>query len=260
MSRLRYVTTDICLPPGRPSSAVVREFLRLVFEKYRWFVPTRYDSIPAFDQQLDPQCIDYGALIAVYEEHQSLCVAAQTDSDYICIFPTRADSPPYSGNIIWEASAKSASKPAWRAAHVEQVTEVMQLVRAPLATASLDEDCERKTHRLVDDGTCLTRAFTVRDYSEGLAGLFWRNFLGPPFVRLFGERLAALPPECRTPLGEDLVLVQPYALPTEAGTESGEARERELITQLGPECFYDHVRHTPPTRRPVLEHLSKPLH
>jgi hypothetical protein len=220
----------------------------------------RYDSIPAFDKQLAPQRIDYDALIALYEEGQSLCVGARTDSDYICIFPARADSPPHGGNIIWEASAKSASKPAWRTAHVEQIAEIMRLVRSPLATSALDEDCERKSHRLVDDGTSLTRTFTVRDYSEGLAGLFWRNFFGPPFVRLFGERLAALPPEYRMPLGEELTLVQPYTLPTEAGTESGQAREQALIAQLGPECFYDHARHSPPTRRPFLAHLCEPLH
>ncbi len=100
----------------------------------------------------------------------------------------------------------------------------------------------------------------MRDYSEGLAGLFWRNFYGPPFVRMFGERLDALPAECRKPLGEDIVLVQPYALPTEAGTEAGRARERELISLLGPECFYDHEHHTLPTRRPVLDALGQPLH
>ncbi|HSP80099.1 MAG TPA: hypothetical protein VLQ93_16330 [Myxococcaceae bacterium] len=49
---------------------------------------------------------------------------------------------------------------------------------------------------------------------------FWRNFYGAPFVRMFGERLEALPPECRRAFGEDLVLVQPYELPTEAGSEA----------------------------------------
>jgi hypothetical protein len=102
--------------------------------------------------------------------------------------------------------------------------------------------------------------FTVRDYSEGLPGLVWRNFYGPPFVRMFGEHLDALPPECRQRLGEELVLVQPYELPTEAGTEAGTARERELISLLGPECFYDHEHHTLPTRRPVLDALGQPLH
>jgi hypothetical protein len=264
MPRFRYLTTFINLPPGRPSSGVVREFLRLVFENYRWFAPRRYEHVPSFEKQLDPGHIDYGALIATYEEHQSLCVAARTDSDFICIFPARDDSRPYSynGRIIWDASAKLASKPAWRAAHGEQVAEIMRLVNSPLAEASLGEDIERKTRRLIpaENGHGSIETFTLRNYSAGLSGLFWRNFFGPPFVRMFGECLASLPEDCRKPLGEELVLVQPYALPTEAGTEQGDARERALIEQLGPGCFYDHVHHTPPTRLPALEYLSKVIH
>jgi hypothetical protein len=42
--------------------------------------------------------------------------------------------------------------------------------------------------------------------------------------------------------------VQPYELPTQAGTPEGEARERQIIAHLGPECFYDHERHLKPTR------------
>jgi hypothetical protein len=220
----------------------------------------RYGKFASWDERLDPEHIDYDALVALYEKHHSLCVAARTDKDFICIFPGRADSPPYVGKISWNTSVKSASKSSWRAAHVEQVTELMQLLHSPLATAELAEDRERKTKRLVPDGIGLLETFTVRDYSEGLAGLFWRNFFGPPFVRLFGERLTSLPEDCRKSLGDKLVLVQPYELPTEAGTEHGNARERALIEHLGPECFYDHEHHTRPTRLPVLDHLSVVLH
>ncbi|AKJ07558.1 hypothetical protein [Archangium gephyra] len=227
-------------------------------------MPRRYEHVPSFGRQLAPGPIDHGALIATYEEHHSLCIAAQTDSDYLCISPARFDDQPYcyNGDIAWRASAKWASKPAWRAAHVEQVAELMRIVNSPLAEASLGEDIERKTRRLVpaEDGHGSIGTFTVRNYSAGLSGLFWRSFFGPPFVRMFGERLASLPEDCRKPLGEGLVLVQPYELPTEAGTEQGDARERALIEQLGPGCFYDHVHHTPPTRLPALEDLSKVIH
>jgi len=144
----------------------------------------------------------------------------------------------------------------------------MRLFQSPLALAGLDTDLHSKKWRLVHkslptqegkDFTFSEEEFTVRDYSEGLPGLVWRNFYGPPFVRMFGPRLDSLPPECRTPLGEDLVLVQPYELPTAAGTEPGLARERELISLLGPECFYDHPHHTLPTRRPVLDAPGPPL-
>ncbi|WNG52074.1 hypothetical protein F0U60_54190 [Archangium minus] len=136
----------------------------------------------------------------------------------------------------------------------------MRLVQSPLAQTGLEEDLERKTRRWVRAEVGERRVITVRDYSEGLAGLVWRNFFGPPFLRMFGERLDALPSDCLQRLGEDLVLVQPYPLPTEAGTEAGIARERELISLLGPECFYDHSLHTLPTRRPFLDTLGHSLH
>ena len=251
---MKYLITEFSLPPGLPYGRVIREFLQLVFLTYRWFAPMRYGHFAVWNKQLDPERIDYDALIALYEENQSLCVAARTDKDFICIFPERPGSPasPYSGRIIWEASASYSAKSSWRAAHVEQVTQLMGLLRSPLAVAALDEDYDGKTKRFVpsEDGIGSVQVFTVRNYNQGLAGLFWRNFFGPPFVRLFGERLASLPENCRTSLGEELVLVQPYALPSDAGTQQGEARERALIAHLGPECFYAHEHHTPPTRLP----------
>jgi hypothetical protein len=250
---VRYLSTEISLPPGPPSGAVIEEFLRLVFEKYRWFAPRRYGKSASWDEELDPNQIDYSALVALYEKYQSLSVAARTDKDFICIFPARADSPPYKGNISWDTSARPAAKEAWRNAHVEQLSELMRLLRSPLAVTGLHEDIERKTQMLVPEEVGSRLDFTVRNYSEGLAGLFWRNFFGPPFVHMFGERLTSLPEDCRKPLGDGLVLVQPYELPTDAGSESGDARERALIEHLGPECFYDHARHLKPTRLPVLD-------
>ncbi|MGZ3458062.1 MAG: hypothetical protein ACXU86_06095 [Archangium sp.] len=195
--------------------------------------------------------------------------AARTDRDFVSIYPITTGAPPYTGAISWMTSASLASKASWRAAHTKQVLEVMRLFQVPLALAGLKTDLYDKQWRFIPNSipmeggkefTYSTQVPTVRDYSEGLPGLVWRNFYGPPFVRMFGERLAALPPECRQTLGEKLVLVQPYELPTEAGTEAGTARERELISLLGPECFYDHEHLTLPTRRPVLDSLGQPLH
>jgi hypothetical protein len=129
----------------------------------------------------------------------------------------------------------------------------MRLVRSPLATAEAQDDWERKTQYEVQEEFSSYQEFTVRGYDEGLPGLFWRNFFGPPFIRLFGQRLDSLPPDCVQRLGDDLVLVQPYELPSQAGSPEADARERECVELLGPECFYDHERHRPPTRRPVLE-------
>jgi hypothetical protein len=266
---VKYFNTRLGLPPGLLSPAIVRQFLDTVLRRFRWFEPRRYGHAD-LDKPIDPSRLDLAPLIAHYEQRKNLCVAAKTDRDFIWISPSSVSEEfPYTGHISWQTSATSAAKASWRAAHVQQVAELMRLVQSPLALAGLDSDIHSKKWRSVynsipqDDGTEFTWSeedFTVRDYSEGLIGLVWRNFYGPPFVRMFGERLDALPPECRMPLGEDIVLVQPYALLGEAGTEAGVARERELISLLGPECFYDHERLTPPTRRPVLDALGQPLH
>jgi hypothetical protein len=251
--------TYIHLPPGPLSSNVLRQLLRLVFDEFRWFAPARYgyastaEKIPQASPTIEP-------LVAYYEEHKTLCISSRTEKDFIWVRPPKPGSPFHHGKIIWATSAKSALKGHWRLSHAQQVAQVMQLVQSPLAWCALKNDLERKNQRLVPEGIGLRLTFNLRDYSEGLAGLFWRNFYGPPFVRMFGERLGALPAECHKVLGEDLVLVQPYELPTEAGTETGTARERELISLLGPECFYDHEHHTLPTRRPVLDSLGQPLH
>ena len=251
--------TYIHLSPSIPSSTETQQFLVLVFEKFRWFTPIRYGDAD-LSEPLPPGKLDLGTLIDYYEEHGKLCVAAKTDRDFIWVFSRGSGPGLYTGKIVWATSALCDSKASWYAAHIEQVKELMQLFQSPLATAALASDFERKCWRWVQEGMGETLTPTVRGYGEGLAGLFWRNFYGPPFVRMFGERLGALPPECRRPLGEDIVLVQPYELPTQAGTESGTARERELISLLGPECFYDHEHHTLPTRRPVLDALGQSVH
>jgi hypothetical protein len=251
--------TQIHLPPETPSSSGARALLSLIFNEFHWFIPSRYgdadlsEPVPSSKSMLD-------VLLAYYEEHGHLCVAARTDQDYLWLFPCESGPQPYQGSLIWVTSAAHTRKAVWRAAHARQVLELMNLVQSPLALSTVEEDFKRKTQRLVPEGIGLKRIPTVRDYSEGLAGLVWRNFYGPPFVRMFGQRLEALPTGCRKPLGEDLVLVQPYELPTEAGTEAGIARERELISLLGSECFYDHEHHTLPSRRPILDALGQSIH
>ncbi|XXF77800.1 hypothetical protein P2318_32835 [Myxococcaceae bacterium GXIMD 01537] len=249
----KYFATHISLPPGVPSVDVVHAFFWRVFEEYRWFKPVHFGRA-ALNEQLDPARINYDALVAYYAEYQTITVTARTDRDFFMIYPARSDTYPYIGMLTWDTSMTETRKPAWRAAHLKQVSELMRLFNSPLALAGPAEDYDSKTERLVPlpGGIGQEQVFTLRDYSEGLPGLVWRNFLGAPFVRLFGERLDSLPAGTRQDLGEDLVLVQPYELPSQAGTPEGTARERELIAHLGPECFYDHESHTPPSRRPEL--------
>jgi len=248
-----HLTTYFSLPPGVPRGSVVREFLQRIFEEYRWFRPVRYGraSLPG---RLDPDRIDFDALVGLYERSCDITVTARTDRDFLIIFPSKADDPPFTGRITWATSSTEAKKPSWRAAHLRQVFEVMKLLGSPLAWAGVDSDLDAKQQRRVPDPNGLSEfeTHTVRDYSEGLAGVLWRNFFGPPFVRMFGERLATLPSELKQDLGDGIVLVQPYELPGQAGTPEGIECERQIITHLGPECFYDHEHHIKPTRRPEL--------
>lgn len=254
-----YVVTNIYLPPGALPTERVYELLRRMFEEYRWFRPVRF-GYAFMDGALEPKRVDYETLAGLYEKRKLLRVEGQGERESVVISPskssaTRSESEfPYGGKIRWTASLEQVSRPEWRAAHLRQVQELMSFVGSPLAQAGLDGDFRRKMFRFVPgaDGVSQREEVTLRDYSEGLSGLYWRNFLGGPFVRLFGERLDALPAECRQEFSEELVLVQPYELPTQAGTPEGEARERQLISVLGPECFYDHEHHVKPVRCPPL--------
>jgi hypothetical protein len=229
-------------------------FFQRAFEEYRWFRPMRY-GYASMEKTVDPDRIDYDALLTYYDELDTIMVGARTDRDFLMVSAAKADGPPYVGSISWDTSVKEVRKASWRRAHARQVAEVMQLVGSPLAQSGMNEDYEHKKWRLVPspDGVGSQEVYTVRDYSEGLTGVCWRNFFGPPFVRLFGERLDSLPSgSTKEELGSGITLVQPYEEPSLAGTEEGLARERALIAHLGPECFYDHERHLKPTRVPEL--------
>lgn len=251
--RSRPFTTYIELPPGPLERDLLREVLRLILTEFRWFEPKRFGDAD-MEYPIPPGGLDLDPLLAYYEKkkRRHLFVGAKTDRDFVCFFPSGPNDLPYVSNFSWTTSLADTARPTWRQRHLEQVAALMRLVHSPLATAAAGDDWDRKTQYEVQEERGSYKEFTIRDYSEGLPGLFWRNFLGPPFVRLFSERLESLPPGRARRLGDDLVLIQPYELSTQAGTPEADAHERELIALLGPECFYDHVLRQKPTRRPVL--------
>ncbi len=237
----------------------MRQVLHLILTEFRWFEPMRFGQAD-MEYPITPGRLDLAPLLAYYEKRKrrDLFVGARTDRDYICFFPSGPNDLPYVSYFSWTTSLADTARPAWRQRHLEQVAALMRLVRSPLATAAADDDWDRKIQYEVQEEHYSYQEFTIRDYSEGLPGLFWRNFFGPPFVRLFGQRLESLPPDRVQRLGEELVVIQPYELPTQAGSPEADAHERELIELLGPECFYDHERRQKPTRRPVLEERTGP--
>jgi len=260
----RKLDTRIWLPPGELASARLRKTLRLFFGQHAWFKPKKIgegpDAIPLPEDARIARIID--RLVRFYEKNNyDLLVAGPTHFDQLLFMPNRFGRVSYTGSITWCAHVRSARKPAWRDAHVEQVAQLMRMLDAPYATASLIADMSAKTHRFdprPEGGTELR--LTTLGYDEGLVGLVWRNFFGPPLVRLFGDRLKALPPERARDLG-GIWLVEPYDSPELAGTDEARARERELIQILGPECFYDQERDTKATRTldlPVLDDQRPP--
>ncbi|RKH07187.1 hypothetical protein D7X74_33115 [Corallococcus sp. CA047B] len=252
----RSLKTKFHLPPGAPSTNTVRELLQRFFSENQWFQPRRFGR-SGMNQRIEPGAFDPGALAASYGEFKAISIGAKTDRDFLMLLPSRDAKYPYVGSLIWTTSVVEARKPGWRDNHLRQIVEVMHLLGAPLAQSGLYDDFDRKTHRLVpnEDGFGSTEIFNVRDYSEGLDGLFWRNIFGAPFVKLFGPRLDAIPAGQRRTLEGGLVLVQPYELPTQGMTSEGDAAEAQLITTLGPASFYDHRENAMPLRVPDVSSL-----
>ncbi|MHA7628292.1 hypothetical protein [Corallococcus sp. M7] len=196
--------------------------------------------------------MDVEPFITYYGEFKSITIAAATDRDFLMLSPSRETKHSFIGKLSWTTSVAEARTARWREAHLRQVVEVMRLLGSPLAQSGLDVDFERKNWRWVpnEDGFGSRHEFNLRDYSEGLEGLYWRNIFGAPFVDLFGARLDAVPASQRQSLDGGLVLVQPYELPTQAMTPEGDATEGQLITTLGRDAFFDLATLTKPTRVP----------
>ncbi|NOK36315.1 hypothetical protein HMI49_24220 [Corallococcus exercitus] len=248
---LRYLKTRFSLPPGVPPTNTIRELVRRFFSQGRWFNPVRYGGV-GMDERLDSGPFNPDAPATFYDEFKHFFIGAKTDRDFIQLSPERFGEYPFAGAFSWMTSVVESRKAGWREAHLRQVVEIMHLLGSPLAQSGLDEDFDRKNWRLVphEDGFGSSREFNVRDYSEGLSGLYWRNVFGAPFVDLFGPRLDAIPVSQRQSLDDGLVLVQPYELPTQAMTPEGDAAESQLIATLGPDAFFDLQTLRKPTRVP----------
>lgn len=249
------ISTDIHLPPGPLPLPVVRRIIQLAFEEYRWFQPVWARPWDDEEEGVYTGHAAYKAILAEYERFPHLLITDREQRAFLSISPSDDGAEyPFVSSLTWCTPLAEQMTEGWRSEHLHQVVELMRLVGSPLAKAGLSDDHYRKKERFIPapDGFGTEQTFTLRDPSEGLTGLYWRNFFGPPFVRMFGDRLLSLPPGTRQEVGDGLVLVQPYELPTQAMTPEGDAAEERLITVLGPECFYDHQHHRKPTRVPQL--------
>ncbi|WP_147445736.1 hypothetical protein [Corallococcus aberystwythensis] len=204
------------------------------------------------DERFESGTFDLNAVAACYDESKRLFIGAKTDRDFLHLSPEKNGQYPFIGSFSWYTSIVEARTARWREAHLRQVVEIMHLLGSPLVQSGPDDDFQRKGDRVEPnaDGFGSTLVFNLRDYSEGLEGLYWRNIFGAPFVDVFGPRLDAIPASQRQSLDGGLVLVQPYELPTQAMTPEGDAAESQLIATLGREAFFDLPTLTKPSRVP----------
>jgi len=257
---MSQLDTEIRLKPGHVPRDIIREVLRLILEEFRWFIPARHSGTGVGkDRRFKRGRVSLDALVSFYLDTEPALIRVielfegSEAKDFLFVNTVRESfKHPYAGSLIWCTRVAFAADGDWAVNHLHQVATLMRLLESPLAITAHTDDVEAKHHRMVKADVGLEQVFNLRDYSEGLEGVYWRNFYGPPFVELFGNRLSQLPAGTRQELEGGIVLVQPYALPTDAFTEAGKAREREFIQLLGPECFFDHGQLRPPTRRPRL--------
>lgn len=245
MSASRTLSTEIYLPPGIPPMKTVRRALEYMVDTYAWLEPRSYEGRGSENRGTITPGEPYmkRAITAYSRSNSFLILLGASEHHGLSVAPWFG----YSGSVsCWWPSAKNARSAKWREAHVDQVVELMGLLDSPLAFAEVD--AERKTDWTWRGKWGSTRE-SLTDYSKGLAGIFWRTFLGAPFVRLFGEeKLASVPVGTSRKLGDELWLIEPYPMPLDGLTEEGKARERAIIEHLGKECFFDHEREIPASR------------
>jgi len=240
------------LPPGPLPAPKVKQLLVLLVESYRWLKPTSYEVRGQRARTIAPGQPFIDDVIDTYCSTDDFWINGRTKNEGMTILL----SPTYDGYLsCWWPSDKLVRGAQATETFVRQVVELMRLLDSPLAHAALWADAQPKT-RWSDRGPYDSLVIFLNDYSQGLPGLFWRTFLGRPFVRLFGDRLASLPPDTARDLGGDIWLVQPYPTPADALTGGGKARERAIIEHLGKDCFFDHELELKPTRKPDLPPLD----
>jgi hypothetical protein len=245
---VRQLETYFHLSPGSLTKKTVEELFQLVVGELRWVRPSRYGKLSTEESIRGGDAVP---LLAQFFGENGIVVMKGKGGELL-LAPNRGEEQTTTGFMVWFVAETAAAEPRRRARHVDGCTAVAKLLRAPLAWAGLDEDHNRRKHRIVPAGRLSQSVPRLRGYHDGLLGLYWQNFFGPPFTAMFADRLRELPAGIARDLGDGYWLVQPYETPDQALTEEGRQREIELIRRIGSEFFYDMEREQPPTRRPII--------
>lgn len=241
------LTTEIAFPPGKLSDSVVGDVFQKCIGVYGWVKPLRYGDVET-PHKFSASQPWHETLLELFHKKRRACVADKNTQLYLSV--GRNEQEAYLGSLSWFTSESFAQDAQWRESHASQVGDIMKLVGSPWAFADTRDNIERKTQRWVREGQFERREYLVRDYSEGLPGIFWRNFFGPAYSGMFGDRLQRLPNEYATKLSDNIWLVQPYKLPLDAQRPESMASESRIIEELGKASFYDHSTGQKPTRSP----------
>ena len=168
-------------------------------------------------EEIEPESMDYRAplLMEFYAARKSLIVAARTDQGFCCSIwnPAAPGIPPFTGSIIWETSAHESTKPssACNTPSTDIRSDAAGWGRAWLRQGLTRTLSKKHSGSYPIQTASESGVYTVRDYSEGLEGMYWRNFLGLPSCGCWASACnRCLPAAVREELGGGIVLVQPY--------------------------------------------------
>jgi len=239
------------LRPGRLEGKQVRDVLTLAFTK--WGIrPSTYGKLAT--RETDGKD-DVETLVAFYEHHGELYVRGPGGT--LAVDPDRRGRSAI-GYVAWFWSAKGSLSRAKLELHASALGDGAEALGSPYAFACREGQAWERGSRIVQLEKGKADIPKVRTYRDGLAALFWRNFFGPEFTALFGDRLTSLPGDVAWRANGGWI-VQPYAQPDDTFAEEGRRRERETIAQLGAECFYDDDLLRPPSRVPHFAEEVDPL-
>lgn len=256
-----YYKLKLCLWPGKSSPDTVRDLLSFCLENSPWFEPRLFGLL--FPEERFKDSANWlNELMIFYNDNSAVCVGQGKESHYVNVHPIdplrKADSDhqQFSGSVGWMTQKKGRRVDLLDPVILEQILSMMRVVNCPYGFCGDVDDHFAKSSYLKPDVIGKMKVQrqvpTISGFDEGLAGIFWRNFFGLPFIKMFGEKLQNLPDKYIRYTSDDIWVIQAYERPEQAGTDAARNAEKEIIEHLGEEHFYDHVNHEKPKHPPDL--------
>lgn len=249
---MKQIMTEIRLPPGPLKEELVAELMDLLLREFAWVIPRRYGRL---DTDLSCGALERSLPLLIQFLNEEGAIAVKGKGGELDVVPDQRAERTGIGYLAWFTDARHAVDEAWCERHIVQCSAVARLVESPLGYTCLSED-QSRNNRPIQKAGFTEQVPRIRGYDEGLLGLYWRNFFGPPFTDLMREKLKSLPKDVARDLGEDYWFLEVEPDPVAAMSDEGRRRESELIAHLGPDLFYDMAAERLPTTRPTIKGLA----